>query len=165
MARTIDARPIVKETSAYDSVGEPAITQPETVPLPALSTDNSVQQHAQTREHSVDVDFYIQKVCDIIWLILGVAIAFIAIRVVLKLIAADPENRFAKFVLDVTTPLVAPFVDLAPTPSAGLLVFETYSVVAMMAYALIAWVLVRLTWLIFEQPSSARYREARTRDQ
>jgi hypothetical protein len=171
MARTIGAQSItgksvIKETTSYEPVVEPVMSASSMSQAPPADAivGQGLQRDAAKRDSGFEPEFFLQKVSDLIWLILGVAIAFIALRVVLKLIAADPENEFARFVLDVTTPLVSPFVDLAPIPSAGMLVFETYSVVAMMVYALAGWILVRLTWLIFEHPSSSRYREERGKD-
>jgi uncharacterized protein YggT (Ycf19 family) len=164
MAQRTDVQPlrnVIKETDRQpilDAVVIPAaVLQPASLPTEA-STARAFER--KIRHPEPGPDFFLQKASDVVWLVLGVTIGLIGLRVVLKLIAANPTNDFARFVYDATTPLVSPFATLAPSPAAGLLVFETSSLVAMLVYALLAWVIVRLMWIIFEQPSSGYYRDS-----
>ena len=77
--------------------------------------------------------------------ILGIVIALIVIRVILKALAASTAAAFTHFVYNVTGPLVAPFqgIFVTPTTSKGS-IFELSSLVAIVVYALIAWAIVRL---------------------
>jgi uncharacterized protein YggT (Ycf19 family) len=163
MAQTTQHQPvqrnIVRETDSVQPVREPVVVRATTEVPVRNGLSGQKQAEPKVRKPGPEPEFYLQKISDLIWLVLGVAIAMIGLRVVLKLIAADPANEIARFVYDSTGPLVAPFVGLAPTPSTGDLVFETFSLVAMLVYALAAWVLVRLVWLLFEPPSAPHYRE------
>src|SRR5215469_5920770 len=85
------------------------------------------------------------RVGQVIYVILGIVIALIVIRVILKALAASTAAAFTDFVYNVTGPLVAPFQGIfaTPTTSKGS-VFELSSLVAIVVYALIAWAIVRL---------------------
>lgn len=98
----------------------------------------------------------VSRVAQLVWLLFGVLEALIGLRVVFKLIAANPNNAFAALVYSVTEPFLWPFYGLTGTPAAEGHVFEISSIIAMFVYALLAWVIVRLIWVIFYRPSSQR---------
>ena len=76
----------------------------------------------------------------------------LAIRFLLRLLAANPENPFAIFIYGLTGPLVWPFVTLFGTPQAGGSVFEWYTIFAMVFYWLLAWLITKLIVLIWDRP-------------
>jgi hypothetical protein len=78
----------------------------------------------------------------------------IGLRVVLKLIDVNSNNAFASFIYSITDYFVAPFNSLMGNPAVGGNVLEVTSLVALIVYALIAAVLVRLVWLLFYHPSA-----------
>ncbi len=85
------------------------------------------------------------RVGQVIYVILGIIIALIVIRVILKALAANAGAGFTSFIYGLTDPLVAPFQGLFATPHASTgSVFEFSSIVAIVVYALIAWAIVRL---------------------
>ena len=90
-----------------------------------------------------------------IYLIFGIIEALLVIRVVLRALGANPTAGFAQFVYGVTAPLLAPFVGLFGSPQAGGSVLEIHSIVALVVYALGAWLLARLAWLVFGESRSA----------
>jgi hypothetical protein len=92
------------------------------------------------------------KLDQALWLLLGVIEALIAIRVVLKLMAANPNSGFAALIYAITAPLLAPFAGLTATPSAAGAVLEIPALIAMVIYALFFWFLVRLLHFILERP-------------
>ncbi|MCL5952815.1 MAG: YggT family protein [Chloroflexi bacterium] len=90
----------------------------------------------------------------------------IALRILLKLIGANPSNAFASFIYNFTGLFLSPFIGLTPTPAVGGMVLEISSMVAMIVYALLAWALIRLMWLLFYQPSDrvvSQYEREHTR--
>lgn len=91
------------------------------------------------------------KATQIIWLVTGILEALIGIRVVLRLLAASPEAGFAQFIYGITAVFVAPFGLLFQDPSAVGAVLELSSLVAMLIYALAAWGLVRILWVILDE--------------
>jgi hypothetical protein len=78
--------------------------------------------------------------------------ALIALRIGLKLIGANPDNPFAAFVYNVSHIFLFPFEGLVGTPAAGGMVLELSSIIAMVVFALLAWALERIVWLIFYRP-------------
>ena len=91
----------------------------------------------------------------LIYLAAGLLEAAFALRVFLKLIAANPDSPFASFLYGVTGVFLAPFAGLTGTPASGGMVLEISTVIAMVVYAVLAWVIERVVWVIFFRPRSA----------
>jgi hypothetical protein len=92
------------------------------------------------------------KTAQWIWLILGIVETLIGLRVVLKLIGANPANPFAAFIYNASGIFLFPFAGLVGTPTAGAIVLEISSIIAMLVYALLAWGIERIIWVIFYRP-------------
>jgi hypothetical protein len=92
------------------------------------------------------------KASQLIWLLLGILEAVIALRVIFKLIAVNAGNPFATLLYKVTDFFVAPFASLVGAPSAGGMVLEVSSIIAMIVYLLIAWALDRIVYVLFYRP-------------
>jgi hypothetical protein len=92
------------------------------------------------------------KVTQLVWLFLGILEALLALRFVLKLIAANPDNSFAVFIYGFTKLFLLPFAGLTGTPAAGGMVLELTTLIAMIVYALIGWGIERILWVIFYRP-------------
>ena len=85
------------------------------------------------------------KAQQVIYLILGIIEALLAIRIVLSLLGANQGNGFAQLIYGVTAPMVAPFFGLfGYTFQSGIARFEIETVVAMVVYALVAWVIAKI---------------------
>jgi len=89
------------------------------------------------------------RISAFIWLMFGILISSIGLRVILKLIGANPSNFFAQLVYSFTDIFLWPFWGLTGTPSANGMVLEIPSIIAMVVYAIIAWAIAKLTWLLF----------------
>ncbi len=71
--------------------------------------------------------------------------ALLAFRFVLSLFGANQTNAFANFIYDTSHPLVAPFFGLFNyTPQFGVSRFEFETLIAMLFYAVIIGIAVRL---------------------
>lgn len=92
------------------------------------------------------------KATQAIWLLLGILEGLFALRVLLKLIAANPESPIAALIYSFTGLFLVPFRGLTPTPAAGGMVLEVSTLFAMLIYGLAGWALERLVWLIFYRP-------------
>jgi len=97
---------------------------------------------------------FIVKLTQLVWLLFGVLEALIALRVVLKLIAANPNSPFAALVYQLSSLFVWPFSGLTRTPAANGMVLDIPSIIAMFVYALVAWVIVRLIWIVLDRPGT-----------
>lgn len=95
------------------------------------------------------------RLVQVVSLLFGVLETLIALRVILRALGANPNAGFAQFIYGLTAPFVAPFVGLFGTPQAGGSVLELHSIVALVVYALLAWLVVRLVWLVFGESRSA----------
>jgi hypothetical protein len=76
----------------------------------------------------------------------------IALRILLKLIGANPGSPIAALIYAFTDLFLFPFAGLTPTPAAGGMVLEISSIFAMLIYALVAWAIERIIWVIFYRP-------------
>lgn len=91
----------------------------------------------------------------LISLVVGVITILIAIRVVLKLLAANTESGFTQFIYNVTGPFVRPFLGIFGTPAGdGGAVFEVSSILAIAIYLLVGWLLIKLVQLVIDRPTS-----------
>jgi len=92
------------------------------------------------------------KASQLIWLLLGILEALIALRIGLKLIGANPESPIVALIYGFTYLFLFPFEGLIGSPSTGNMVLELSSMFAMLIYGLIAWAVERTVWLIFYRP-------------
>ncbi len=105
-------------------------------------------EHEQGREQRVATF----KATQLLWLLLGLLEAALALRVVFKLIGVNAANPFATFLYGLTELFVAPFASLTGAPSAGGMVLEISTVIAMIVYMLLAWILERVIFVLFYRP-------------
>jgi YggT family protein len=122
-------------------------------PTPAVATDRTetsvTDPYADRRARSV-------KMTRAIYLIFGLIEALLIIRFMLKALAANAEAGFAQIIYAVTGPLVAPYMGLFGTPQAASgATLELHTLIALVIYGLIAWLLVRAAWLLFGEGRSA----------
>lgn len=94
------------------------------------------------------------QISQIIWLVFGLISGLIALRFVLRLIAANPNSPFANLIYNITDLFLWPFAGLTATPSAGGMVLEVPALIAIIVYLLLAWVLVKLVWVLFDRPGA-----------
>jgi hypothetical protein len=95
------------------------------------------------------------RVTQMVYWIFGLIEGLITIRIVLKILAANSAAGFAEFIYGITNPLVAPFNGLFGSPTSQGSVLELSSIVALIAYALAAWVIGRLAWILIGENRSA----------
>jgi hypothetical protein len=84
----------------------------------------------------------------VVWYIAGILIGILGIRFLLALLGANPANAFASFIYSISYPFVAPFFSLFNYSFRySMSHFESYTLVAMAVYALIAYAIARLITL------------------
>ena len=93
----------------------------------------------------------LQRLTGLIQLGFGVLNGLIGLRFLLKLMAANPANPFASLVYFVTSPFLWMFQNLTRTPSFEGIEIEFFSLIAIVVYALIGWVIVQLLWILFSR--------------
>jgi YggT family protein len=95
------------------------------------------------------------RVVQFVYWLFGLIEGLIVIRFVLKAFGANPSAGFAQFIYGVTAPLVAPFYGLFGNPAAQGSVLELHSIVALIVYGLLAWLIAKLTWIVMGETRSA----------
>jgi hypothetical protein len=87
----------------------------------------------------------IAKVVRFIWLGTGILEFLILLRMLLKLVAANPNTAFTQIVYGFTDLFLWPFSGLIASPTAGNgMVLEISSFFALLVYAVLAWGVVQL---------------------
>jgi len=80
----------------------------------------------------------------IIWFIVGLINAIIALRFIFLLLGANRGAGFTDFIYSVSAPFVAPFVGIFGEPVYGQSVFEVSSILAIIIYTLIGLGIAKL---------------------
>lgn len=111
--------------------------------------DDRVHEEHVVENVNLEYRESVYKVSQIIWLLFGGLEALIGIRVILMLIGANPGNWFAAFVYQLTQLFLWPFQNLIANPSFQNMTLEVTSIIAMIVYALLGWLIVRMIWVIF----------------
>lgn len=81
----------------------------------------------------------------------GALESLIGLRVVLKLLAANPSNPFAYFIYQLTDLFLKPFAGLVSNPASGGMVLELTSMIGMLAYGLMGLGFIQLVRLVLFQ--------------
>jgi len=130
-------------------------------------TDGAGAEHRERSVHDAGGERQqrLDRVLQLVWLFVGIVEALIGARVVLKFIAANPENAFAHFIYNTSALFLAPFFGLTGSPAAGGSVLEVPSLIAMAVYAFVGWGIIQLAWLVFgrstTQSTSTTYDRSR----
>jgi YggT family protein len=135
-----------------------------------MSVDNQIEEYEEVDttptgsvEHreavvtdtGVETTRFVSRVIQFIWLVFGIIEALIALRVFLELIGANPASFFANFIYSLTNLFLWPFAGLTATPSFNGMVLDIPAIIAMVVYAIAAWIITSLIWILF-RPTSAR---------
>ena len=117
-----------------------------------MSNDRMTEVRSVQQEPEREQRIFSFKVTQLIWLLLGILEALIALRIGLKLVGANPESPIVALIYGFTYLFLFPFEGMIATPSSGSIVLELSSFFAMLLYALIAWAVERTVWLLFYRP-------------
>lgn len=116
---------------------------------PVSEREVRVRQDASFRNQQLTQrQIALRKATNFVWWATGIVEGLIGLRVVLRMMAANPGNPFADFIYTVSGVFLWPFQTLVNNPSSEGVVLEISSIIAMIVYLLLAWVFVELLWLI-----------------
>ncbi len=104
------------------------------------------------RDQGAERRIMVSKVASFIWLLFGVLDVLLVFRFALKLIGANPENSFANFIYSLSDLFLKPFAGILESPTSDDMILDVPVLIAIIVYSLVAWVLVRLTWLLLYSP-------------
>ena len=117
-----------------------------------MPNDRRKEVRSAQQESDREERIFTFKITQLIWLLLGSLEALIALRIGLKLISANPVSPIVAFIYGFTHLFLFPFEGMIASPSSGSIVLELSSIFAMLVYALIAWAVGRIVWLLFYHP-------------
>jgi len=121
--------------------------------------------HSEQWEPDRERRIFTFKITQFIWLLLGILEALLALRVLLKLFAANPNSPIAVLIYSLTGIFLIPFSSLTSSPSVGGIILEISTFFAMLIYALIGWAVERLVWILLYRPSGSTVEVTKTRSQ
>ena len=86
-------------------------------------------------------------------IIIGLIEAAFALRIVLRLLAANPSSQFVAWIYDVTERLLGPFAGALPVFVIGRnMALELSVILAMIGYSILGWLIIRLLHFMFLSP-------------
>lgn len=91
----------------------------------------------------------LRRITGLIQLGFGVLNGIIGLRFLLKLMAANPQNPFASLIYFITQPFLWMFQGLTRTPSFEGIEIEFFSLIAIVVYGLLGWIIIQLIWILF----------------
>lgn len=123
---------------AYEDnrVRETQTTTTQSVPVETVAEERPVTAQSDHRMNVAE---------RVIWLVFGIIMGLLALRFLLRLLGANPNNGFADFIYTISEPFAAPFFGLFSYDAnlaQGRFEFET--LVAILVYALLAWLLAKI---------------------
>jgi YggT family protein len=139
---TIERREEHTEVVSYNAadVGPGDMRTP--TPTTVYETETTTSHPSAVRRTQV---FTIQQV---IYLLFGLLEGLLGIRFVLGLLGANPGAGFAQFIYGITSPFLAPFVGLFGEPRFEGMIFEWNALVAILVYAMLAGLLVKVLTIV-----------------
>ena len=149
MSQPIEPRPVENTEQSVQSTA--GVEQRDRV-----ITDAAGLVHSERSVHDVGAEqqLNILRVYQVVWLFVGIVDVLIGMRVLLKLIGANPVNDFASFIYNFAGVFLAPFFGLVGSPSSGGMVLELPSLVAMLVYGLLGWAIVSVLLPLFDRPAT-----------
>ncbi|HKC18009.1 MAG TPA: YggT family protein [Candidatus Dormibacteraeota bacterium] len=98
------------------------------------------------------------RAVQLVYLVFGVIDGLLIIRLVLKLLGANPAAGFSNWIYAVTAFFLAPFKNILPTIGTDQSQLEMSVLLAVIVYALIGWAVGRLIAIIFYRNVTVAHR-------
>jgi hypothetical protein len=131
----------IVDTTPTDGRGSQASTT-TTTPVAVSSSASNTEWSAPRRAGS-------GRLVQAVYLVFGLLEALLLIRFVLRALGANADAGFAQAIYGVTGVLIAPFVGLFGTAQvASGPAFELHTLIALLVYGALGWLLARTAWLI-----------------
>lgn len=95
----------------------------------------------------------VARIVNIVFFIFGVIELVLLLRIILKLAGVNAANGFASLIYGISAPFVALFQTLLVNPSlGGASILEFTTMIAMLVWAILAWLVTRVIWLLMSRP-------------
>ena len=116
----------------------------QVVPQDPVQPETVQPRREEHYERTTVVRTYDPRIERVIWFVVALVSALLAIRFLMKLLGASYQSDFVRFLYGVTGPLVAPFHGIFQSSGSGNYILEPESLIAIAIYALIGWAAVAL---------------------
>jgi YGGT family protein len=123
-------------------VGPEAPTQPAYSEPAAPSYDEVQASEVHAERAAIRRQRTIGRAGQIIYILFGALEALLIIRFALKALGANPEATFTSLIYGLTQVFVVPFQGVFPSPQTSANMIEVATLLAIIVYALIAWLIV-----------------------
>ena len=139
----VNNQPVIQETIRHEQTVDRIAEQNQNLHL----AENNRAVEAANQNSSI------ARVVNIVYYLFGVVEVILVIRVLLHLVAANSANAFASLIDTISYPFVVLFATLVQNPVLGTnSVLEITTIVAMVVWAIIAWLVARFLWLVLSRP-------------
>lgn len=146
-------KPVPQTPSSSQAASQPTQMHHLSPSAGAAFQPLAVDTEMGPREDAFTVKFAIGKLNDYLQWFLMVMETILALRFVLKMFGANPENLFASFVFALTDILLAPFTGIVPPisihPNQA---FEIATLIAMAVYFMLFYALKRFLRILISSP-------------
>ncbi len=123
-------------------------------------TESTLQQKQELNLHeqergiaAANQNASIARIVNVVYFLFGALELLLAVRVILHLIGANENNGFASFINGLSAPFVALFANLVQNPVLSTTaVLEINTIIAMIVYAAVAWLVGHVIWLTLSRP-------------
>jgi len=92
-----------------------------------------------------------RRATEIIYLVFGIVNGLLFVRLILKMLGTNPDAPFSTFVYGLTDFFLGPFKALLPATVSGRSIFEPTVLIAIIIYALLAWVLAKIVLIAYSR--------------
>lgn len=110
-----------------------------------------------THDYAAERRLGVFQMTRLLWAGLGLLEIALLLRVLLKLIGANPDNGFTMLIYAFTLLPTAPFTDLTPTWVSGETILEVSTLIAMAVYWLVVWIVARAIPIVMDRPSTGTF--------
>ncbi|MFP3853911.1 MAG: YggT family protein [Anaerolineales bacterium] len=97
----------------------------------------------------MDTDVLRIQLSRLIWWIFGVIEALLGFRILLKLLAANPEAAFVRWIYQASGWLLQPFEGVAAVPNMGPGTLDLPSIIGLLVYIVASWLIIQLLAVLF----------------
>ena len=113
-----------------------------------MNLDEKRRSISAAKQNSV-----VARIVNIVLFLFGALELLLVVRLVLQLFGVNAGNGFAVFIYTLSAPFVALFSSLLQNPVlSGTSVLEITTIVAILVWGIVAWLVSRLIWLVMSRP-------------
>jgi hypothetical protein len=122
--------------------------------------DNAISEDV-TIDHVLARRALLDRISSGIWFVVGLLEVAIGLRIAFKVLEANQTSGFVNFIYGLTEPFVRPFQGIFTDPASDGAVLDTAALMAMVIWALAAWAVVRVIWLLLDRSETGVRRSVR----